>query len=76
MTLYEYVCQQWPNHAQRIIEATKSNNALAQDVSVDDTPHNVLSTLFVWSWTVEGHAYWRELANGEVKVLARYGAGL
>lgn len=65
MTIYDYICQRWPNHAQRIIEATYAQgqqHTLTKDYQDWEC---VLSHLFIWGATPEGHGYWRELVSGE-----------
>lgn len=73
MTIYDFIRQRWPNHAQRIIEAAYetdragAEHTLTEQVGRGVEPHAVLGCLFIWGCTPEGHEYWKALAEGESK---------
>jgi hypothetical protein len=72
MTTYDFIMATWPAQAQRIISATRAipggDGVLTKDVPQHETPEQVLRCLFIWSGTPEGHGYWRDLAEGRVRV--------
>jgi len=70
MTTYDFILAKWPAQAQRIIEATYAADkrmapyTLTLDVRDNNGwPRGVLSTLFIWNNTPEGHEYWKRVAK-------------
>ena len=66
ISLEDYIRQEWPQHADRVIELYRES---FRDCSTDYVDHRlakrsdytpgVFSTLFVWADTPEGYDFWR-----------------
>jgi len=70
MTTYDFILAKWPAQAQCIIanayaaDKHTAEHSLTKDIRTNSGwPRDVLSTLFIWSNTLEGHEYWKRVAR-------------
>lgn len=63
LTVRERMRAAFPEHFDKIIRSATGDVGLDRPAPVYFTDGEILSSLFVWEDTPEGHDFWRELAK-------------